>query len=128
MQSTVSFLCNTKTIVAWQCSGCCVHLEQSYLDTGYILAVSPNHHAICARGVEIEYFEGGFTLKYKTCPYYKVVKKGQQTWLCNFRKRVIEYVASRVTHGGKSKIKIIKSLLKNEHPCEYAVFLKEFLE
>jgi len=78
--------------------------------------------------VEIEYFEGGFTLKYKTCPYYKVVKKGQQTWLCNFRKKVIEYVASRVTHGGKGKIKIIKSLLKNEHPCEYAVFLKEFLE
>ena len=28
--------------------------------------------------IEIEYFEGGFTLKYKTCPYYKLVKKGQK--------------------------------------------------
>jgi len=36
--------------------------------------------------VEIEYFEGDFTLKYRTCPYYKLVEKGQKTWLCNFRK------------------------------------------
>ncbi len=78
--------------------------------------------------VEIEYFEGGFTLKYKTCPYYKLVKKGQKKWLCNFRRKTIEYIISRVTHGRKSKIKIIKSLLQNEHPCEYAIFLTGFLE
>ena len=78
--------------------------------------------------VEIEYFEGGFTLKYKTCPYYKLVKSGQKKWLCNFRKKTIEYVIGRVTHGRKSKIRIIKSLLQNEHPCEYAVFLTSFLE
>lgn len=78
--------------------------------------------------VEIEYFEGGFTLKYKSCPYYKLVKSQQKTWLCNLRKRTIEYVISRVTHGKKGKIKIIKSLLKNEHPCEYAIFLTGFLE
>lgn len=78
--------------------------------------------------VEIEYFEGGFTLKYKTCPYYKLVKSGQKKWLCNFRKKTIEYIISRVTHSGKSRIKIIKSLLQNEHPCEYAIFLTGFLE
>jgi hypothetical protein len=78
--------------------------------------------------VEIEYFEGGFTLKYKTCPYYQLVKTGQKTWLCNLRKKVIDYIISRVSHGKKGKIKIIKSLLQNEHPCEYAVFLKGFLE
>jgi hypothetical protein len=78
--------------------------------------------------VSIEYFEGGFTLKYETCPYYKLVKKGEKKWLCTFRKKGIEYIISRVTHGGKGRVKIIKSLLKNEHPCEYAVFLKEFLE
>jgi hypothetical protein len=33
-----------------------------------------------------------------------------------------------VTHGKGGKIKIIKSLLKNEHPCEYAVFLTGFLD
>jgi hypothetical protein len=78
--------------------------------------------------VGIEYFEGGFTLKYKTCPYYKLVKSGQKTWLCSLRKRVIDYVIERVSHGKKGKIKIIKSLLKNEHPCEYAIFLTGFLE
>ncbi len=78
--------------------------------------------------VEIEYFEGGFTLKYKTCPYYKLVKTGQKKWLCSFRRKTIEYIISRVTHGRKSKIKIIKSLLQNEHPCEYAIFLTGFLE
>lgn len=78
--------------------------------------------------VGIEYFEGGFTLKYKTCPYYKLVKSQQKIWLCNLRKRTIEYVISRVTHGQRGKIKIIKSLLKNEHPCEYAIFLTGFLE
>jgi hypothetical protein len=78
--------------------------------------------------VDIEYFEGGFTLKYKSCPYYKLVKSHQKTWLCNVRKKAIEYVISRVTHGGQGKIKIIKSLLQNEHPCEYAVFLTGFLE
>ena len=78
--------------------------------------------------VEIEYFEGGFTLKYKTCPYYKLVKSGQKTWLCNLRKKTIDYVLSRISHGKKGKIKIIKSLLKNEHPCEYAIFLTGFLE
>jgi hypothetical protein len=78
--------------------------------------------------VNIEYFEGGFTLKYKSCPYYKLVKSQQKTWLCNLRKKTIEYVISRVTHGKKSKIKIIKSLLKNAHPCEYAIFLTGFLE
>jgi hypothetical protein len=78
--------------------------------------------------VGIEYFEGGFTLKYKSCPYYKLVKSQQKTWLCNLRKKTIEYVISRVTHGKKGKIKIIKSLLQNEHPCEYAVFLTGFLE
>ncbi len=78
--------------------------------------------------VEIEYFEGGFALKYKTCPYYKLVKSGQKMWLCSLRKRVLDYVISRVSHGKKGKIKIIKSLLKNEHPCEYAVFLTGFLE
>jgi hypothetical protein len=78
--------------------------------------------------VEIEYFEGGFTLKYRTCPYYKLVKSGQKTWLCNLRKKTIDYVISRVSHGKKGKIKIIKSLLKNEHPCEYAIFLTGFLE
>ena len=78
--------------------------------------------------IEIEYFEGGFTLKYKTCPYYKLVKTGQKKWLCNFRKETIYYIIDRVTHGRKSRIKIIKSLLQNEHPCEYAVFLTGFLE
>jgi hypothetical protein len=78
--------------------------------------------------VGIEYFEGGFTLKYKSCPYYKLVKSQQKTWLCNLRKKTIEYVISRVTHGKKGKIKIIKSLLKNTHPCEYAIFLTGFLE
>ena len=78
--------------------------------------------------VEIEYFEGGFTLKYRTCPYYKLVKKGQKPWLCNFRKKVVEYIISRVTRGGRGRIKMIRSLLKNEHPCEYAIFLTKFLE
>jgi hypothetical protein len=78
--------------------------------------------------VEIEYFEGGFTLKYKSCPYYKLVKNQQKTWLCNLRKKTLEYVISRVSHGKKGKIKIIKSLLQNEHPCEYAMFLTGFLE
>jgi len=78
--------------------------------------------------VEIEYFEGGFTLKYRSCPYYKLVKNQQKTWLCNLRKKTIEYVISRVSHGKKANIKIIKSLLQNEHPCEYAVFLTGFLE
>jgi len=78
--------------------------------------------------VEIEYFEGGFTLKYKTCPFYKLVKSGQKTWLCKLRKKTIEYITSRVSHGKKGKIKIIKSLLQNEHPCEYAIFLTGFLE
>jgi hypothetical protein len=78
--------------------------------------------------VSVEYFEGGFTLKYKSCPYYKLVKSQQKTWLCNLRKKTIEYVISRVTHGKKGKIKIIKSLLKNAHPCEYAIFLTGFLE
>lgn len=81
-------------------------------------------------GVEvgIEYFEGGFTLKYKSCPYYKLVKVQQKTWLCSLRRKTIEYVTSRVSHGKKGRIKIIKSLLQNEHPCEYAVFLTGFLE
>jgi hypothetical protein len=78
--------------------------------------------------VEIEYFEGGFTLKYKTCPYYRLVKSGQKTWLCSIRKKTLDYIISRISHGRKGKIKIIKSLLQNEHPCEYAVFLKGFLE
>ena len=78
--------------------------------------------------VEIEYFEGGFTLKYRSCPYYKLVKTQQKTWLCNLRKKALEYVISRVSHGKKGKIKIIKSLLQNEHPCEYAMFLAGFLE
>jgi len=78
--------------------------------------------------VEIEYFEGGFTLKYKTCPYHRLVKSGQKTWLCSIRKKTLDYIISRVSHGRKGKIKIIKSLLQNEHPCEYAVFLKGFLE
>jgi hypothetical protein len=78
--------------------------------------------------VEIEYFEGGFTLKYNSCPYYKLVKTQQKTWLCNLRKKTLDYVISRVSHGKKGKIKIIKSLLQNEHPCEYAIFLTGFLE
>jgi hypothetical protein len=78
--------------------------------------------------VEVEYFEGGFTLKYKTCPYYTLVKSGQKTWLCSLRKKTLDYIISRVSHGKKAKIKIIKSLLKNEHPCEYAIFLTGFLE
>jgi hypothetical protein len=78
--------------------------------------------------VEVEYFEGGFTLKYKTCPYYTLVKSGQKTWLCGLRKKTLEYITSRVSHGKKVRIKIIKSLLKNEHPCEYAIFLAGFLE
>jgi hypothetical protein len=78
--------------------------------------------------VEIEYFEGGFTLKYKTCPYYKLVKNQQKTWLCTLRKKTLDYVISRVSHGKKGKIKIIKSLLQNEHPCEYALFMEGFLE
>lgn len=78
--------------------------------------------------VSVEYFEGGFTLKYESCPYYKLVKSQQKTWLCNLRRKTIEYAISRVTHGKKGKIKIIKSLLKNEHPCEYAIFLTGFLE
>ena len=55
-------------------------------------------------------------------------RAGQKTWLCEFRKKTIEYVISRVTRSKKGKIKMIKSLLQNEHPCEYAVFLKGFLE
>ena len=78
--------------------------------------------------VEVEYFEGGFTLKYKTCPYYTLVKSGQKTWLCNLRKKTLDYIISRVSHGKKAKIKIIKTLLQNEHPCEYAIFLTGFLE
>jgi hypothetical protein len=78
--------------------------------------------------VEIEYFEGGFTLKYKTCPYHALVKSGQKTWLCTLRKKTIEYIISRVSHGRKGRIKVIKSLLENEHPCEYAIFLTGFLE
>ncbi len=78
--------------------------------------------------VEVEYFEGGFTLKYETCPYHKLVKSGQKTWLCEFRRRTIEHIISRVTRGKKGTVKMIKSLLRNEHPCEYAVFLKGFLE
>jgi hypothetical protein len=78
--------------------------------------------------VEVEYFEGGFTIKYKTCPYYTLVKSGQKTWLCSLRKKTLDYIISRVSHGKKAKIKIIKSLLKNEHPCEYALFLTGFLE
>lgn len=78
--------------------------------------------------VEIEYFEGGFTLKYKTCPYYKLVKTGQKKWLCDFRKKTIEYIIERVTPGRKSRVKIIKSLLQNAHSCEYVVFLTGFLE
>ena len=77
--------------------------------------------------VEVEYFEGGFTLKYRTCPYYKLVKTGQKTWLCTFRKKAIEYILSRVSKNKKAKIKMIKSLIENEHPCEYAIFLEEFL-
>jgi hypothetical protein len=78
--------------------------------------------------VEIEYFEGGFTLKYRTCPYFKLVEAGQKTWLCEFRKHAIEYILSRVDQTGRGKIKIIKSLIKNGgHPCEYAIFLTEFL-
>ncbi|MFX1575669.1 MAG: hypothetical protein ACFFCF_00700 [Promethearchaeota archaeon] len=78
--------------------------------------------------VEIEYFEGGFTLKYRTCPYYKLVKNNQKTWLCTFRKKAIEYILSRVTKSGKGRIKIIKSLIQNgTHPCEYAIFLQDFL-
>jgi hypothetical protein len=78
--------------------------------------------------VDIEYFEGGFTLKYETCPYYKLVKSGQKAWLCDLRKKTLDYTISRISHGQKGKIKIIKSLLKNEHPCEYAIFLTGFLE
>ncbi|UCD97178.1 MAG: hypothetical protein JSV35_03795 [Candidatus Bathyarchaeota archaeon] len=78
--------------------------------------------------VEIEYFEGGFTLKYETCPYYKLVKSGQKKWLCEFRRKTIEYIIAKVTKEKKGRIKMIKSLLRNEHPCEYAVFLKGFLE
>ena len=78
--------------------------------------------------VEIEYFEGGFTLKYNTCPYYQLVKSEQKKWLCNLRKKTIDYIISRISHGQKVKIKIIKSLLQNEHPCEYAIFLTGFLE
>ena len=78
--------------------------------------------------VEVEYFEGGFTLKYDTCPYHTLVKSGQKTWLCSLRKKTLEHITSRVSHGKKAKIKLIKSLLKNEHPCEYAIFLTGFLE
>jgi antitoxin component of RelBE/YafQ-DinJ toxin-antitoxin module len=78
--------------------------------------------------VEVEYFEGGFTLKYKTCPYYTLVKSGQKTWLCSLRKKTLDYITSRVSHGKKAKIKVIKSLIKGEHPCEYAIFLAGFLE
>lgn len=78
--------------------------------------------------IEIEYFEGGFTLKYRTCPYYKLVKNNQKTWLCSFRKKAIEYILSRVTKSGKGRIKVIKSLIQTgTHPCEYAVFLQDFL-
>jgi len=78
--------------------------------------------------VEVEYFEGGFTLKYRTCPYYKLVKNDQKTWLCTFRKKAIEYILSRVTKTGKGRIRVIKSLVQDgTHPCEYAVFLEEFL-
>ena len=78
--------------------------------------------------VEIEYFEGGFTLKYKTCPFHKLVKSGQKKWLCNFRKKTIEYIISRVTNKKGGKVKMIKSLIQNEHPCEYAIFITGFLE
>jgi len=54
----------------------------------------------------------------RTCPYYKLVKKDRKNG----------YATSEVTHDGKSKTKAITSLLKNEHPCEYAIFLTEFLK
>ena len=78
--------------------------------------------------VEIEYFEDGFALKYRSCPYYKLVKTQQKTWLCKLRKKALEHVISRVSHGKKGRIKIIIPLLQNEHPCEYVVFLTGFLE
>jgi hypothetical protein len=78
--------------------------------------------------VEVEYFEGGFTLKYNTCPYYTLVQSGQKTWLCSLRMKTLEYITARVSQGKKAKVKMIKSLLKNEHPCEYAIFLTGFLE
>jgi hypothetical protein len=59
---------------------------------------------------------------------HRLVKSGQKTWLCGLRKKSLEYIISRVSHGKKGKIKTIKSLLQNEHPCEYAFFLKGFLE
>jgi hypothetical protein len=54
--------------------------------------------------VEVEYFEGGFTLKYQTCPYHTLVKSGQKTWLCNLRMKTLEYITTRVSHGKKAKI------------------------
>jgi hypothetical protein len=78
--------------------------------------------------LELEYFEGGFTPKYKTCPYYVLVESGQKTWFCSLQKSILDYVISRVSHGKKARIKIIRSLLKNEHPYEYAVFSAGFLD
>ncbi len=44
------------------------------------------------------------------------------------QKNAIAYIILPVTHGGKGRIKMIKSLLKNEHPYEYEIFLTKFLE
>jgi len=80
-------------------------------------------------GVEadLEYFEGGFTIRFVSCPYYKLVETGQKKWLCNVRKRALEYVVSRVTvrTGRPGRVKVIRSLLNGQHPCEYAIFIEE---
>jgi hypothetical protein len=79
--------------------------------------------------VEIEYFEGGFTLKYRSCPYCKLVKTQQKTWLCNFRKKTWKYVISGVSHGKKAKSKSSNLSFKmNIHvntPYSSQVFLKK---
>ena len=68
------------------------------------------------------------TLKYKTCPYYTLVKSGQKTWICNLRKKTMDYIISRMSHGKRGRKKIIKSLLQNERLCEYEYFQVDSLE
>lgn len=68
------------------------------------------------------------TLKHKTCPYYTLVRSGQKTWICNLRKKTMDYIISRMSHGKRGRKKIIKSLLQNERLCEYEYFQVDSLE
>jgi len=52
------------------------------------------HTTLDARGISAR-----ATLKYKTCPYYTLVKSGQKTWICNLRKKTMDYIILRMSHA-----------------------------